>query len=274
MPLAGAEALGLALPRAPTPNAPWPGLSAPWFRTDSCCPPPSLRQHRCRGFQGPGEAVAERPAAGGHPEEGWYPAGVQPGAWVGLAVPELSPRDAEWRGVGGWDRSSGLRGGLEVSRALRTHGINSRLDGHQQGRCHGAFSSHRCSLLVCRRSRTSSEAPGLQEAPVAGWPPAPTADLPTHAPSTCAAPSLQRGGPPSFPRPSLPLGSPLPSAQPSPGAPRPDGDASSSRCCPPLGPRGLLRAALPPCRSGSHDTPSLNLPREWPERTWGCFPLG
>lgn len=231
----------------------------------------------------PGRPWPRGPAAGGHPEEGWQPAGVQLGAWVRLSVPELSPTDAERRGVGGWDRSSGLRGGLEVSRALRTHGISSRLDGHQQGRCHGAFSSHRCSLLVFRCSRTFSEAPGLQEAPVAGRPPAPTADLPTQPPSTCVAPSLQRRGPPSFPRPSLPLGSPLPSAQPSPGdtcplgppvAPCPDDAASSSRCCPCLRRRGLLRAALPPCRSGSHDTPSLNLPSERPEQTWAHFPSG
>lgn len=116
------------------------------------------------------------PTADRGPEEGWHSAGVQPGTWVGLAVPEpgLSPMGAEWRGVGGWDWSSGPAGGPGGERGpADTWHLSSQPDGHQHSGYHGAFSSHGRSLVVCGAQRASSEAPGLQEAPMAGQAPGP-----------------------------------------------------------------------------------------------------
>lgn len=245
MPLAGAEALGLALP-APHTQSPlaWP-VSA--LVQDRLLPPPSLRQHTAAEASGvPGRPWKPRgPAAGGHPEEGWQPAGVQLGAWVRSQSLSFLPR---MQSGGVWVAGTGvrLRGGLEVSRAPRTHGISSRLDGHQQVMSR-AFS---LTVAACLFSVLThlQRAPGLQEAPVAGRPPAPTADLPTQPPSTCVAlPSsgvapFLPGGPAflwasasplcsALPRDTCPLGPPV--------APRPDDAASSSRCCPCLRRRGL-----------------------------------
>ena len=109
-----------ALPWAPTPDSTQPGPSVPWFRTDSSCPPPSLRQHRCGGSRGPGEAVAKRPRSWRAPQG--RAALSQGSAWR-LGGPHGLP----WVQSGGvWVAGTGvrgLRGGLEVSRALRTCGI-------------------------------------------------------------------------------------------------------------------------------------------------------
>ena len=108
-----------ALPRVPTPDATRPGPSVPWFRTDSC-PPPSLRQHRCGGSRGPGEAVAKQPLSWRVPQGRAAPGRGSARRLGGPhGLPWVQSRRVWVAGTG----VRGLRGGLEVSRALRTCGI-------------------------------------------------------------------------------------------------------------------------------------------------------
>lgn len=86
MPLAGAEALGLALPPRPHTQSPRAWLCqrlGSGYRL--LLPPhPSDNTTPAEASGVPG-GRAERPAAGGHPEEGWQPAGAQLGAWGRLS---------------------------------------------------------------------------------------------------------------------------------------------------------------------------------------------
>ena len=177
----------------------------------------------------------------------------------------LSPGFLPWGQSGGvWvaGTSSGSAGrpGGERGPADMWH-LSSQPEGHQYSGGHGAFSSHGRSLAVCWCSRASSEAPGLQEAPMAGRPLAPAAGLPARPPALVRPPASS-GAAPSFPRPSLPLGLPLlmlnpPQGHLPPGAPRPDDDAPSSQYCLSLGPGASSEPPSRPAAMGP--TPHLLL---------------
>lgn len=154
------------------------------------------------------------------------------------------------------------------------HGISSRLDGHQQGRCHGAFSPLQPACLPVLTHLQPAR--GLQES--RGWPPpALTADLPTQPPAP-VWPLPPAAWPPFLPeaQPSSGLASLL--CQPSSQGHLPLGPPAASplvlmTLLPPHGavhatPAGLLQLLLPPKPLWvPRDTPSLNLPSERPEQT-------